>query len=290
MNEDLSEAIALAHDLGHPPFGHTGEYALDKLMKDSGGFEHNAQSLRIVEELEHRYHSFRGLNLTWEVREGIIKHNSEHDNPLAEGHYDKDSSPSLEAQIVDIADEIAYNNHDIDDGLSSQMITTEQLKEVELWQESFEEASRDFPGATEKILKHQTVIKIINRQVTDLVDNIKKTLEGHRIDSIETVRDFGKPIARFSSEMEAKNVALKRFLKDNLYHHYRLLRTADKAERIIGAIFDLYASKPELLPPHYLTDREDTEGKRLICDYMAGMTDRFALDEYKRLFDPYEKI
>ncbi|MCK4847330.1 MAG: deoxyguanosinetriphosphate triphosphohydrolase, partial [Deltaproteobacteria bacterium] len=259
-------------------------------MTNSGGFEHNAQSLRIVTELEHRYHSFRGLNLTWEVREGIIKHNSEHDNPTQRESYEMDRSPSLEAQIVDLADEIAYNNHDIDDGLSSQMINTAQLKDIELWQENFEEASRAFHGATDKIIRHQTVIRIINSQVTDLVNNIRKTLEGHNIDSIDAVRDFGKNLARFSDKMEAKNARMKRFLKENLYHHYRLLRTADKAERIIGAIFDIYANKPELLPPHYLTDRENTEGKRLICDYMAGMTDRFALDEYKRLFDPYEKI
>ncbi len=290
LNEDLSEAIALAHDLGHPPFGHTGEKVLNELMLDEGGFEHNAQSLRIVEELEKRYPGFNGLNLSWEVREGIIKHNSEHDRPGDVDEYAKDELPSLEAQIVDIADEIAYNNHDIDDGLSSEMMAPEQLKEVDLWREVFEEVSERFPDQDFKILKYQTVLRIINLQVTDLVDTMRRTIEEESIDSTAAVRRRSSPVARFSPEMAEKNNQLKRFLNENLYNHYRVLRMADKAARILKGLFEVYSKEPKLLPPHFFSKIEKVGKARLICDYIAGMTDRFALDEYKKLFDPYEKV
>ncbi|MBI5598373.1 MAG: deoxyguanosinetriphosphate triphosphohydrolase [Deltaproteobacteria bacterium] len=290
LNEDLSEAIALAHDLGHPPFGHTGERALNELMGRHGGFEHNSQSLRIVEELERRYPRYRGLNLTWEVREGIIRHNSEHDRPGVSAEYGKDTSPSLEAQIVDMADEIAYNNHDIDDGLSSEMMTPAQLRDVELWQENFEEVERLSPGPDFKVLKYQTVLRIINQQVTDLVEAVMDTVDREGITAVEDIRKRPKPVARFSPGMERKNRQLKKFLKDNLYSHYRLLRMADKAERILKGLFKVYSDKTELLPPHFSSEIERVGEKRLICDYIAGMTDRFALDEYKKLFDPYEKV
>ncbi|MDP2689594.1 MAG: deoxyguanosinetriphosphate triphosphohydrolase, partial [Deltaproteobacteria bacterium] len=192
LNEDLAEAIALAHDLGHPPFGHTGEDELDKLMKDTGGFEHNAQSLRIVEELERKYPGFNGLNLTWEVREGIVKHNSEHDRPGLNDEYETGKSACLEAQIVDIADEIAYNNHDIDDGISSEMLEPEALSAVALWRENFGEVKRQHPAADFKILKSQTVIRVINAQVTDLVETVLKTIEEKAIGSPGDVR--GLPV------------------------------------------------------------------------------------------------
>ena len=295
LNEDLSEAISLAHDLGHPPFGHSGEKILNDLMKDHGGFEHNAQSLRIVEELERRYPGFNGLNLTWEVREGIVKHNSEHDRPsLSETseEYDNTLSPCLEAQIVDVADEIAYNNHDIDDGLSSEMLEPTQLQEVELWRENFEEVKKRVKASDFKVRKSQTVIRIINAQVTDLVDTVLKTIEEEGIASIDEVRKRGRPIARFSPGMEKKNRELKRFLGDNLYNHHRVIRMADKAERIISELFRAYRRKTTLLPPHThsMIDTADMEKHRVICDYIAGMTDRFALNEYKKLFDPFEKV
>ncbi len=290
LNEDLAEAIALAHDLGHPPFGHTGENVLNRLMKDHGGFEHNRQSLRIVDELEKRYPDFRGLNLTWEVREGIIKHRSEHDHPEALEEFALFRHPSLEAQIVDVADEIAYNNHDIDDGLSSKMIALEDLEGVTLWQENFDVVKGEFKEADIKILKYQTIIRIINAQVTDLVENILETVKKEGIDSPDKVRQRRAPISRFSPEMEQKNTELKRFLRKHLYDHYRVLRMADKAERILRALFDIYLKKPELMPPHFVADIERVGKERLICDYIAGMTDRFALTEYKKLFDPFERV
>ncbi|OGQ64253.1 MAG: deoxyguanosinetriphosphate triphosphohydrolase [Deltaproteobacteria bacterium RIFCSPLOWO2_02_FULL_55_12] len=289
LNEDLAEAIALAHDLGHPPFGHTGEDALNSLMEGHGGFEHNAQSLRIVQELEKKYPAFSGLNLTFEVREGIVKHSSEHDRPGVNSEYEKGKSPCLEAQIVDIADEIAYNNHDIDDGLSSEMIEPETLGEVAIWQEHLSEVKRQFPKEPFKVLTSQTIIKIINAQVTDLVESITRTIEEEGIGSLEDVR-ARKTIARFSLGMEAKNRELKRFLKANLYTHHRVIRMADKARRILRNLFTVYMREPKLLPPKTCMEIERIGKERVICDYIAGMTDRFALDEFKKLWDPYEKV
>ena len=290
LNEDVSEAISLAHDLGHPPFGHTGEKSLNNLMKDSGGFEHNAHSLKIVEELERRYPGFNGLNLTWEVREGIVKHNSEHDRPGLSEDYEMGLRPCLEAQIVDIADEIAYNNHDIDDGLSSELINIDALMEVTLWRKSFEEIKALYPGEDIKILKYQTIKKIINSQVTDLVDTIKKVIEDEGMGTITDIRQREKRIARFSADMAEMNRELKGFLKENLYYHHRVLRMADKATRIISRLFETYMNEPRTLPPKNYLDIERIGKERAICDHIAGMTDRFALDEYKKLFDPYEKV
>ena len=290
LNEDLAEAIALAHDLGHPPFGHTGEHKLDELMKGHGGFEHNAHTMRIVEELEKRYPAFDGLNLTWEVREGIAKHGTDYDNPEKTDEYDADKAPTLEAQIVDLADEIAYNNHDIDDGLTSLMIDEGDLGEVDLWRESAEEAAARAPGADRKLLKYQSVKDIINRQVTDLVENTLKAITEDRVASAGDVTGRKGNLARFSTEMEKKNRQLKAFLKEKMYSHHRVLRMADKAERILESLFSVYANKPINIPPHFFNDVDKWGEKRVICDYLAGMTDRFALDEYKKLFDPYEKV
>ncbi|MFQ5441367.1 MAG: deoxyguanosinetriphosphate triphosphohydrolase [Thermodesulfobacteriota bacterium] len=292
LNEDLSEAIALAHDLGHPPFGHSGEKVLNGLMKVHGGFEHNAQSLRLVEKLEKRYPEFDGLNLTWEVREGIAKHSSEHDCPSENAEFKKLKFPSLEAQIVDIADEIAYNNHDIDDGLSSRMLSSEALEAVEIWRINLEEAKKGLKGREKKVVKPRTIIRIINAQVTDLVETVKKTVEEDGIISIAQVRERAKPVARFSPAMEELNRGLKRFLRQNLYSHHRVIRMADKAERIIKKLFNAYLREPRLLPPatHRLMEEEGRGKERVICDYIAGMTDRFALNEYKKLFDPFEKV
>ena len=290
LNEELAEAIALAHDLGHPPFGHTGEKTLTQLMKGYGGFEHNLHSLRIVEYLERRYPGFKGLNLTWEVREGIVKHCSEHDRPDVLKEYEPKKASCLEAQIVDVADEIAYNNHDIDDGLSSDMLDAEQLSDVQLWQENYERVKKVFPGEEFKIHKSQAIIQIINRQVTDLIAQISKEIEKRKIGSVEDIRDIGQPIARFSPDMNKKNIELKKFLKKNLYSHHRVIRMADKADRILKALFKVYSDEPQLLPPHVYAELEEKGKERLICDYIAGMTDRFALDEYKKLFDPYERV
>ncbi len=291
LNEDLSEAIALAHDLGHPPFGHSGEEVLNGLMKEHGGFEHNGHSLRIVEKLEQRYPDFDGLNLSFEVREGIAKHRSEHDNPKNDPKY-PDKSSCLEAQIVDIADEIAYSNHDIDDGLHSEMLSAKDLAGVEIWRENFEEISKTTPETDFKTLKYQTIRRIINEQVTDLVKTVEEGIASDGIFSIEDVRALEKPIARFSPKMHEKNKRLKIFLNKNLYRHHRMIRMADKAERIITKLFKAYIRKPKLLPPenYSLISDAGADKYRVVCDYIAGMTDRFALEEHKKLFDPFEKV
>jgi dGTPase len=295
LNEDLAEAIALAHDLGHPPFGHSGEAILNRLMKEHGGFEHNNQSLRIVERLERRYPGFRGLNLTWEVREGIAKHSTDHDSPAIDHEsteYPDDLSSCLEAQIVDMADEIAYNNHDIDDGLYSAMITSEDLSKVELWQRNFKQTVLACPDESFRVQTYQTIIKIINSQVTDLVETVIGQIEAEGINSVADVRQRNSVVARFSNQMREENVELKRFLNNKLYKHHRVIRMAHKAERILSELFGAYVSQPRLLPPTTASVIEsDIKNKqRVICDYIAGMTDRFALEEYKKLFDPFEKV
>ncbi|HBO84027.1 MAG: deoxyguanosinetriphosphate triphosphohydrolase [Deltaproteobacteria bacterium GWC2_42_11] len=290
LNEDVAEAIALAHDLGHTPFGHTGEKTLNKLMKDYGGFEHNLQSLRIVENLENRYPNFKGLNLVWEVREGIVKHSSEHDRHDVLTEYEPEKAPCLEAQIVDIADEIAYNNHDIDDGISSGMLDVEQLSSIGLWRENFERVAKEYHMEGFKVLKSQTIIRIINGQATDLINQILKSIKEKGMETHEDIRNAGAVIARFSPDMERKNRELKNFLKENLYNHHRVIRMADKADRIIKHLFKVYENDPRLLPPHIYANINEVGKERLICDYIAGMTDRFALDEYKKLFDPYERV
>ncbi len=290
LNEDLSEAIALAHDLGHPPFGHTGENLLNKLMAKHGGFEHNRHSMKIVEELEQRYPEFPGLNLTYEVREGIAKHNTEHDKQDSDDNYEGTKASSLEAQIVDLADEIAYNNHDMDDGLSSKLINPEHLKDVGLWRESYDSAEKLYPKSDHKTLKYLAIRTIINRQVTDLVNTIKHRIKKEGLTTLRSIRESGKPTAGFSPEMEKMNIELKRFLRTNLYLHYKVLRMADKAERILTGLFEVYSNRPRLLPPHFFSELERVGKERLVCNYIAGMTDRFAIDEYKKLFDPYEKV
>ncbi len=291
LNQDLAEAIALAHDLGHTPFGHAGERVLHQLMKPYGGFEHNAQSLRIVELLEERYPQFRGLNLTWEVREGIVKHSLPYDKPLAE-RFDPGQAPSLEAQLVDYSDEIAYNTHDIDDGLKSGLLSPEQLHEVALWREVFDEVRREHPAAGFRIWRYQAQRRLIDLLVTDLIAAVSRRIEEERITSLEDVRDYKKPLVAFSGELEERRQQLKRFLMDNLYRHYLVNRMMVKAQRVVAELFHAYRSEPGLLPPHILRRREE-EGEtleRIVCDYIAGMTDRFALQEHRKLFDPQERV
>ena len=290
LNEDLAEAIALAHDLGHTPFGHSGERTLNSLMKDEGGFEHNLQSLRVVDYLEDKYPHYRGLNLTWEVREGIIKHSSEHDHPELFEEFEPHLKATLEATIVNLADEIAYNNHDIDDGLTSEMITVDQLKEVALWQENYERVIKEMPDHPFKVKRHQTVRYIINTLVTDLVENILYNINRLNIRNVEDVRSCKEMIVIFSPDVLDKGRELKLLLRKNLYTHYRVVRMAEKANRFMTELFNAYHSNPEQLPPHLFSQIEGDNKERIIADYIAGMTDRYALDEYKKLFDPYEKV
>ncbi|HEY8515640.1 MAG TPA: deoxyguanosinetriphosphate triphosphohydrolase [Candidatus Binatia bacterium] len=290
LNEDLAEAVVLAHDLGHTPFGHAGERVLDALMKPYGGFEHNAQSLRIVERLEERYPDFPGLNLTWEVREGIVKHSSEYDRPMVK-RFDPHLAPCLEAQIADFADEIAYNCHDIDDGLQSGMLHPEQMEQVTLWREHFAEARARWPKAPFSLLRYQTVRRILDAMVSDLVAHVERQLAQHGIKSIDDVRAVRPRLVDYSPEMAPKIRELKDFLMAHLYTHVRVTRMGVKAKTIITGLFNTYLDEPRQMPPHvYALIEKGEDRARVIADYIAGMTDRFALDEYKKLFDPLEKV
>ena len=291
LNEDLTEALALAHDLGHTPFGHTGEEVLNRLMKEHGGFEHNRQSLRVVDELEERYAGFNGLNLSFEVREGLIKHSSPYDTPTGRiEEFFPGVVPVIEAQLINYADEIAYNNHDIDDGLKSGYITIKQLSEVQLWHEVNEGMRRKFPDAEPERLKHQTISSLIGLFIDDLTAETARMITENGIDSVEDLRRVNKLVVGFSPELARKNRELKLFLLENLYHHYKVERMRVKAERYLANLFQTYSAYPTLLPAKYLKKMELFGKERVICDYIAGMTDRFALDEYKRLFEPYERV
>ncbi len=292
LNEDLVEALSLAHDLGHTPFGHTGEDVLNRLMSDYGGFEHNRQSLRIVECLEERYPFFDGLNLSWETREGIIKHSSDYDNPDVSilPVYRPALHPGLEAQIIDLADEIAYNNHDIDDGLKAGYLKPDELMQVELWQETYLRVREKFPALSGERLIHQTISHLIGFLILDLVEKTQDNLVRAEIRSLDDVRGHSGQLVMFSDATTQKNRQLKRFLYDRLYRHYKVERMRIKAERFLKRIFESYMDCPTLMPVSY-QDRFAEHGKeRVICDYVAGMTDRYALDEYKRLFEPYERV
>ena len=291
LNEELTEALALAHDLGHTPFGHTGEEVLNRLMAQDGGFEHNRQSLRVVDELEERYPGFNGLNLSWEVREGIIKHSSPYDRPVeVMAEFLPGVVPTIEAQLINFADEIAYNNHDIDDGLKSGLITLQQLREVELWSEMFDRIRQRYPDIEEERAVYQTISSLIGRFINDLVETTLATVNHFGIGSVADVRRVNRDLVMFSPELATKNRQLKQFLRENLYRHYKVERMRVKAERYLADLFRTYCAYPTLLPVKYLQKMELMERERVICDYIAGMTDRFALDEYKRLFEPYERV
>jgi len=290
LNEDLGEAVALSHDLGHTPFGHAGERVLNKLMEPYGGFEHNAQSLRIVDLLEERYPAFPGLNLSWEVREGIVKHSSEYDRPLVQS-FEPGVQPVLEAQIVDFADEIAYNAHDIDDGLKSAMLEERDLAGVALWAEARDWVRAQHAGASETIQRYQTVRRIIDRLVTDMIATIGERVEAHGIRSLADVRRCRIRLAGFSTAMAEANRELKQTLFDRLYRHHRVMRMTVKAQRVMADLFHTYMDEPHQMPPHVHRRIEEGEPQaRVVADYIAGMTDRFAFDEYKKLFDPYERV
>ncbi len=289
LNEELAEAISLAHDLGHPPFGHSGQDVMNELMKGKGGFEHNRHSLRIVTVLERRYPEFPGLNLSYEVLEGISKHFTDYDLPDGK-MFHREGQPSLEAQVANLGDEIAYNHHDLDDGLRSGMITLDQLAEVEIFQETFEEVGRDLPTSSVAVQTHQTIRRLINRVVTDLVVQTERNLLNHGVSSLEDVRFAATPLVGFSKEIQVKTTQLKRFLFKNLYRHYRVERMADKACRILTDLFNAYRNNPKILPPSIDQRMATEEPERVICDYIAGMTDRFALEEHQKLFDPHARV
>ena len=290
LNEDLTETIALAHDLGHTPFGHSGEDALSDLMAKHGWFDHNSQGLRVVDLLEERYPLFPGLNLTYEVREGIIKHSTPFDKPRPYIPLETKGSPLLEIQAVDIADEIAYDNHDLDDGLSSGLIDESRLEKIALWKSAEGEIKKKFSKIPTKIKRYQIVRSLINAQVTDLVKNTEHIIGKFNLKSDSQVRETPERIVRFSDKMNELRKPLRAFLMNDLYHNYRVVRMADKAFRFIRDLFDAYVKNPEQLPRSARMRMGKDDKYRVVCDYIAGMTDRYALDEYKKLFDPYKKV
>ena len=285
LNEDLAEAVALSHDLGHPPFGHTGQNVLNRLMKGNGGFEHNKQSLRIVKLLEKRYPEFDGLNLTWEVMEGISKHSQDEDNPVT-----SDSAvrfPSLEAQVADFADSIAYNAHDLDDGITSNLLDLGQLRKVALWKENEKKFDEKYTGLDFKLKKYQVVRSIINDLISDFRRATLKNLKQYEVGTVDDVRRAPVRMAAFGKEVAEKNKALKNFLHKNMYSHRKVLRMEFKAELTLEGIFKAYTKMPGLLPD-WVQKNEGLLELR-ICDYVSGMTDRYAINEHKNLYSADEE-
>lgn len=291
LHEDLTEAIALAHDLGHTPFGHAGQDALNDCMRNYGGFEHNLQSLRVVEQLELRYAEFDGLNLTFEVREGILKHcsikNAKQLGEIGQRFLSK-TSPSLEAQLTNYADEIAYNNHDIDDGLRSGLITIDQLSKVELFARNLAEVKALYPKLEQRRLVNETVRRMINTLVVDLCNETAKNIALHQPASIADIRKLPQ-LVHFSSDIAAQNLKLKQFLRRNLYQHYKVNRMSAKAARIVRELFQAFFENTGLLPDEFQAYAE-TDKARAVADYIAGMTDRFAIREHRKLFAVEESL
>jgi dGTPase len=291
LHEDLTEAIALAHDLGHTPFGHAGQDALNACMRDFGGFEHNLQSLRVVEKLELRYADFDGLNLSFEVREGILKHcaikNAKLLGAVGQRFLDK-TSPSLEAQLTNYADEIAYNNHDIDDGLRSGLITIAQLAKVELFANNLAIVQAKYPKLEQKRLIHETIRRMINTLVVDLCTHSAHNIAQHQPKNISDIRQLPQLIG-FSSEIAEQNQKLKQFLRKHLYHHYKVNRMSAKATRIVRELFTGFFENTGLLPDEFQIYAE-IDKARAVADYIAGMTDRFAIREHRKLFTVEEYL
>ena len=286
-NEDLVEAICLAHDLGHSPFGHSGEVALARLMRDHGGFDHNKQSLRIVTELEQRYPEFPGLNLSWEVREGMVKHESEYDISDARD-FNPDLRGNLETQIANVADELAYTTHDLDDGLRSGMITPHMLDGIALWEILRETYKWQGPGLND-IERHRMIRQLVGILVTDIIEATDVRLRESKVKSALDIQKLKHNVIGHSEEMQRRNREIKDFLYKNLYRHFRVVRMQVKAERIISELFNIYCAEPLVLPNSVQSYVEKRGLERTICDYIAGMTDRYAIEEYQKLFNPLEK-
>ena len=301
LNEDMAEALALAHDLGHPPFGHAGEDALKEAMEPYGGFDHNAQSLRLVTSLEHRYMDFDGLNLTWETLEGVVKHNGPMAGPgiaeplpwgvpqyIAVHDLELDTYAGPEAQVASLSDDIAYNNHDIEDGLRAGLFSVKDLDDVPLVGPMFRAIRKDHPGIDEELLIHEAVRGLIGAMVEDLLAETENRLADANPRTADDIRRLGTPVTAFSEVMQANDKALKAFLFENMYRHYKLNRMTSKARRTVMDLFNLLIAEPDCLPTDVRTktDGAHTETTaRLVADYIAGMTDRFALDEHRQLFD-----
>jgi len=283
-NEDLVEAISLAHDLGHPPFGHSGESTLARMMADHGGFDHNRQSLRIVTELERRYLDFPGLNLTWEVREGIVKHETEYDVADAAG-YEPKKRGHLEAQITNLADELAFTAHDLDDGLRSELISPEMLEGVALW-EQLRQSIGWFSSELDDLTRHRLIRRLIGMMVSALLEATSARIEAAKVRTVEDLQMLGYNLVKYADDFAVLNQELKDFLYSHMYQHFRVVRMQTKAERIVEDLFAAYVGKPEILPPETQAKARESELYRTVCDYLAGMTDRFAIQEHRKLFEP----
>ncbi len=295
LHEDLAQAVALAHDLGHTPFGHSGQDALDEVMEPYGGFEHNRQSFRVVEKLEHRYAAFPGLNLSYEAREGIIKHSSEYDEPdhgeLSGFHAEEQAT--LEAQIGNLADEVAYNNHDVDDGFRAGMLDMQGMRDIELFGMHHAKVLAAFPGIDERMALQETVRSMIGFLIADVVGETRNRLQEAGIQSLDDVRKSRAPLVGFSPDVDRMNAELKAYLFENMYMNYRVVRMAKKAGRVIQDLFAAYMKAPAMLPQEqaiqFKAAGDESRGARVVADYIAGMTDRYALEEHDRLFDVHAR-
>jgi dGTPase len=305
LNEDLAEALALAHDLGHPPFGHAGEEALDEAMKPFGGFDHNAQTLSILTRLEQRYAEFDGLNLTWETLEGVVKHNGPLVGDNAKGpvpesilvynglqDLELDTWPSIEAQVAALSDDIAYNNHDIDDGLRAGLFTIEDLGDIPLVGPTFRAVEAKYPGIERPRLIHESIRRLIDHMVNDLLAETRRRLAESKPRSSEDIRRVGRPVVAFSDEMRQNDRALRTFLFARMYRHFRVNRMTSKARRVVRELFSIFLAEPECLPTewfHLAGPPGSAKTARVVTDYIAGMTDRYALDEHRRLYDVHDR-
>jgi dGTPase len=288
LNEDLCEAIALSHDIGHPPFGHSGETALNELMRDDGGFEHNVHTLRIIDKIERRYKDFRGINLTWETREAVAKHSKAASHPTLAA-FNQFPNPSIEAQATDAADSIAYVSHDMDDGLKSGLITADMLEEVEIWRTAREKAK--VSGAlSSDMANYQVIRNIIEAQVSDLVRQTEENIKRLSIASPDGARKAAEKVAEFSAGMTKLRGELREFLRTKMYKHSKIIRMEDKAYRVVEGLFRAYDKRPELLPEHVQKRLAEVGRRQLISDYVAGMTDRFALEDHRKLYDPMYRV
>lgn len=289
LNEDLVEAIALAHDLGHTPFGHAGEDALSELMKKHGGFDHNTHGLRVVDVLEKRSPLFPGLNLSHEIRMGIIRHATPFDKKR-QSNLQIQGPHLLEIQVVDIADEVAYDNHDLDDGLKSGLLSEKDLVGIPMWDEARKYLNKRHKNVSQEIRRSEMIRFLINMQVTDIVENTSDRLEHLKIRDVRDLQNLKKQVVGSGRSMDSKRRLLKKVLEEKLYKHYRVIRMTDKASRFLKSLFRIYSENPGQLPPQALEKIKQYGKETAICDYIAGMTDRYALDQYKKFFDPYERV
>lgn len=286
-NEDLVEAICLAHDLGHPPFGHTGEHTLNECMQGHGGFDHQRQTMRVIEKLERRFPDFPGLNLTYEVREGLVKHDTDYDVSDATG-YEPEKAGTLECQIANLADEIAYSTSDLDDGLRAGLLEPAEVRRLAIWQDVMRSLGEPLDAPIDDMLRHRAIRRLVGIEVTAALEHTARMLKETGVQSVDELRSLGRNIVGFSEEMEEKNRELRQFLMQNFYRHYRVMRMTQKARRLLSDLFYAYVEEPSQLPRETLRRvEEEPEGiHRVVCDYIAGMTDRYALQEHRKLFDP----